>query len=224
MRETVALIPARAGSKGVPGKNRRMIGGKPLIAYTIESARESRLVDRVVVSSDDPEVLEIAERMGVQAVARPPSLAQDDSPVFDAIEHALQQTGATEIRSLVLLQPTSPLRTPADIDAAVSLHREQGIPVCSVYRVDDAHPARMYRIDDGQLVPFDPDLAAVRRQDLPPAYHRNGALYVIGPPEIARRVVITAPMLPYVMSQKSSVNIDSEMDFAVLEIVLRGGV
>jgi len=220
MPEHVAIIPARGGSKGVPGKNKRIVGGQPLIAYSIAAARAAASIDRVVVTTDDPEIAEIARGAGAEVVDRPDPLAGDASPVIDAVLHALEAIGVSDPAAVVLLQPTSPMRTAQDIDAAVALFTAKRAPVCSVCRAEDAHPARMYRIEDGRLLSLMPELASERRQDLPPVYHRNGAIYVVGPDQLARREIITVGMVPYEMPGESSVNIDTELDLMLLEAVL----
>ena len=222
MPERVAIIPARGGSKGVPGKNKRMVGGRPLIAYSIAAARQAASIDRVVVTTDDPEIARIAGIEGAEVVERPAAIAGDESPVIDAVVHALDSLAIHDPAAVVLLQPTSPMRSGADIDTAVALFEGEGRPVCSVCRAEDAHPARMYRIEDGRLVSLMPELAAQRRQDLPPVYHRNGAIYIVGPEQIARREIITSDMAPYEMPGESSVNIDTELDLLLFEAVLAG--
>jgi len=222
MPKVLALIPARGGSKGVHRKNMRLVAGKPLIAHTISQALEAAGVDEVIVSSDDDEILAVAEANGAIALRRPDHIAQDDSPVIDSIIHAVGQHGPYD--AVALLQPTSPLRLPTDITAAVALFLQTGQPVCSVFRVEDGHPGRMYRIEDGggraRLVPLMPELARHRRQDLPPLYLRNGALYVFGPRQVDEGRIITDDMLAYVMDANSSVNVDTEFDLRVLKLVM----
>lgn len=215
----VAIVPARGGSKGVPHKNRRLVAGLPLISYTLRAAKEAKALGRIVVTTDEAEIATIARDEGVEVVLRPAAIAGDESPVIDAVRHALE---ALQERASViaLLQPTSPFRSAADIDAAIALYCESGTPVCSVYACEDNHPARMYRIEDGRLVSLFPALAAVRRQDLPPVYHRNGCLYVFGPREVASGRIIGEAMVPYVMPQGSSVNIDTELDLLLMAAVV----
>jgi N-acylneuraminate cytidylyltransferase len=113
------------------------------------------------------------------------------------------------------------LRTSADIDAAVDLYLGPGTgTVCSVYRCDDNHPARMYRIEEGMLQPLVVEWSRQRRQELPPVYHRNGAMYVFGRSELVAQSIIGDVMRPYVMSRESSINVDAEIDLAMLEAVL----
>lgn len=215
----LAVVPARGGSKGVPQKNRREVAGLPLISYTLRAARAASALDRIVVTTDEEELAAIARDEGVEVVIRPADIAGDESPVIDAVRHALDTLAARDgFRAdvIALLQPTSPFRTATDIDAAVALFRRHRSPVCSVYPCEDNHPARMYRIEDGRLAALFPDLASVRRQDLPPVYHRNGCLYVFGPGEVESGRIIGEAMVPYVMPQASSVNIDTELDLLLM--------
>ena len=220
MAERIAVIPARAGSKGVPGKNKRLIAGRPLIAYTIDTALQTKALDRVIVTTDDGEIADLARAAGAEVVERPAEIAGDASPVIDAVLHALDAAGAHDPAAVVLLQPTSPLRTSEDITQALTLFERTGTPVCSVVRVEDAHPARMYRIEGARLVPQVPELATARRQDLPALYLRNGAIYIVGPEQLARREIICDPMVPYEMPADRSANVDAEIDLVVLEALL----
>ncbi|MBD8620615.1 acylneuraminate cytidylyltransferase family protein [Sphingomonas sp. CFBP 13728] len=224
MPEILCLIPARAGSKGVPRKNRRDAGGIPLISHTIRAARAATTPSAIVVSTDDSEIVAIARDEGVEAIVRPGAYAADHSPVIDAVRHVLAtraEQGASRADVIVLLQPTSPFREPGDIDAAIALFLASGrTPICSVYQTEDAHPARMYRIVDGHLESLMPELASVRRQDLPPVYHRNGSIYVFGPAEVASGRIISDHMIPYVMPVTSSVNVDTEIDLLLVNAIL----
>lgn len=221
MPERVAVIPARAGSKGVPGKNKRPVGAKPLIAWSFASAREATALDRIIVTTDDAEIAALARAEGIEVVERPAEIAGDASPVVEAVNHALAASGIADPAAVVLLQPTSPLRTGADIDAALALFERTGTPVCSVVRVEDAHPARMYRIEGERLVPEVPALASARRQDLPALYLRNGAIYIVGPDQLARGEIICDPMVPYEMPADRSANIDAEIDLVLLEALIK---
>ena len=216
----IGIIPARGGSKGVVGKNKRLVGGRPLITYSIEVALASKCIDRVIVTSDDEEILSIAGEYDVDLVRRPSPISSDTSPVFDAVAHAFSQLKIDEFQALIVLQPTSPLRTAHDVDEAFAKFTRLNRPVCSVYRVDDAHPARMYEGDGEMLRPLFPELASVRRQDLPPIYHRNGALYIVGPAQFACGEIISNNMAGYEMPADRSVNLDSPMDLVLLEHLL----
>lgn len=223
--EVLGIIPARGGSKGVPFKNRRLIAGKPLIQYSIDSALLSKRLTMVVVSTDDPAIGEIARASGVEVINRPTNMAEDASPVIDAVRHVvetLEAAGRPKPQAMVLLQPTAPLRTSEDIDEAVELFYNGGLnPVCSVSRCEDNHPARMYTLNEkGALTSLMAELADLRRQDLPPVYHRNGALYVFGQSELSNGQIITPSMTPYVMDVMQSLNVDTEMDMLVLDAIM----
>ena len=224
MTNVLALIPARAGSKGVPGKNLRKAAGLSLIEYAIKAGKAATTLTTIAVTSDDAGALDQAEQHGVLALKRADGISEDASPVTLAVKQALEQAERTTGRHydiVVLLQPTAPLRRGADIDAAVALYQEHGQSVCSVSRVDDNHPARMYRLDDGlRMSPLMPELAALRRQDLPPVYLRNGALYVFSRKDALDEAIIKPVMTAYEMPGKTSINIDGEMDLLVLDAYL----
>lgn len=223
--EVLGFIPARGGSKGVPGKNKRLLAGKPLIQWTIEAAQASDTLTAIVVSTDDPEIAAIARHVGVEVIERPADIAGDASPVIEAVRHALVErevSGHLIPTCIALLQPTAPMRLPADIDAAVHLFFCHDLsPVCSVVRCEDNHPARMYRQSPvGVLLPLIPEFATARRQDLPPVFHRNGAVYVFGQREVAAGVIIGERMVAYEMPASRSLNIDTELDMTILQTVM----
>lgn len=229
--DILGLIPARAGSKGIPGKNIRHLGGKPLIAYTFAAARGSRLLTRVVLSTDSPAIARMGREEGIEVpFLRPKRLAGDKSPASDYIRHCLEFLQKKEGRMpdlVVLLQPTAPLRNAADIDACVELmlRRKAGAVVSVGQAPAHFHPAWQF-VMDGQwrLVPWGGSWTKVgrRRQDLAPTWVRNGAVYVFG----ARRFMATGslycrPVLAYPMANERSANIDDPEDWAKAEVMLR---
>lgn len=220
----LALIPARRGSKGVPGKNLRKVSGFSLVEYAIGAAKAAKGLTTIAVTSDDEAALEQAEQHGVLALRRPEGMSEDVSPVTLAVRQAVRQAElATGLRydAVVLLQPTAPLRKGSDIDAALALFLDAGHSVCSVSRCDDNHPARMYRLgEDQRLAPLMPELASLRRQDLPPVYLRNGALYVFSTEDALAETIIKSDMIAYVMPSSTAINIDSELDLLVLDAYL----
>jgi CMP-N,N'-diacetyllegionaminic acid synthase len=224
-RRTLGIIPARGGSKGVLRKNIRLVGGKPLLAYTIQAAKESRWVTDFVVSTEDAEIASVAEQLGARVVIRPPELAADDTPMLPVIQHVMQTSGesAGPFAYGVLLQPTAPLRTGEDIDAALEILSSSGADsVISVYQVADAHPARMYRMQDDILVPYAAEPANRLRQKLPPVYLRNGAIYAFRSGLIDEQgTLIGAKTRPYIMARERSINIDDEYDLAFADFMLR---
>lgn len=219
-QKTLGLIPARGGSKGVLRKNIRPVGDRPLIAYTIEAAQNSRYLTDYLVSTDDEEIAAIARREGAGVLMRPPELAADDTPMIPVVKHALAQ-GSYDF--VVILQPTTPLRTAGDIDAALEILFQTGADsVVSVYQVDDHHPVRMYRLVEGRLIPYDTEPAARLRQALPPVYHRNGAVYACRASLVWEQETLLGPDLrPYLMPRAQSINIDDEMDLAFADFLLR---
>jgi len=221
-KQVLALIPARGGSKGVPRKNLREAGGRPLIAWSIEAARSSALVDRVVVSSDDAEILAVAREWGAETpFTRPAELARDDTPSIDVALHALDALPGFE--TLVLLQPTSPLRTAAHIDACIRLREERG--VSSAVSVSEAahSPYWMYFVDAAGAMRrvLTPPAAAERRQDLPPVYALNGAVYVASAAALrAGRRFVFDDSAAYVMPADASLDIDTELDLTIVQALM----
>lgn len=177
---TVAIIPARGGSKGLPGKNVRPLKGKPLIAWTVEAALASEHIDAVVVSTDSDEIGTVAERFGAEVQQRPESLATDTALVADAIEHVLRTLAAQgrEFDMAVLLQATSPSREPGLIDDCLQQLAASDADSIATFSQFDESPMRMWALHDGEAQPFiegaNPWLP---RQQLPVAYHLNGQLY-----------------------------------------------
>lgn len=178
-KSVLAIIPARGGSKGVPRKNIRLVAGKPLIAWTIEEAKKSRYIDRLILSSDDREIIEVAEEWGCEApFVRPAEISQDVTPGIEPVIHAIQSLAGFDY--VVLLQPTSPLRTFMDIDGCLELCVQKGIPACVSVVEPEKSPYWMYKLDaDGRMQPLlETGQNFERRQDLPKVYVLNGAVYV----------------------------------------------
>lgn len=216
----LGIIPARGGSKGVPRKNVRLLGGKPLICHSIEAAKHSKSVSEFVVSTDDAEIRSVAESWGAEVLPRPPELAQDSTPMPEVIHHVMRERG-TGFDVILLLQPTCPQRTPGDIDAALAAFGDAEVQsVMSVYQVEDHHPGRMYQKEDERLAPLFPQWIAARRQDLPPIYHRNGAIYACRVEHFQRTGFLWDERpFPYVMPRSRSLNIDDPFDFEIAEFI-----
>ena len=223
----VALITARGGSKAIPRKNIKMLAGKPLIGWTIETALHSSMLDRVIVSTDDEEIAGIAKAFGAEVpFIRPASLAQDDSTHISVVLHALEYLRETtrEIPDyLLLLQPTSPCRTLDDIEKCISLAKQSDadavVSVCSA----EKHPYLMKCIrDDGFLEDFaKSDIQYLRRQSLPKVYAINGAIYLNRCITlINEKTFFPKRTLPYVMPPYRSLDIDTEWDFFLADKIL----
>ncbi len=211
----LALITARGGSKGLPRKNVLVAGGKPLIAWTVEAALGATSIGRVVLSSDDDEIMAAAQAAGCEVVfRRPVELATDHATSMDVVFHALKHLPGHE--HVVLLQPTSPLRTAFDIDSAFALMQRRGAPACvSVTEVDQS-PYWMYRLSDGDRLDHVvvPPPGVSRRQDLPPTYTLNGALYIARVDWLIRARSFLGPeTVAYCMPRSRSIDIDDAADF-----------
>lgn len=225
---TLGVIPARGGSRGVPRKNLREVAGEPLIAYAIRAARESRLLTAFLTTTDDEEIAEVAARLGSPVLRRPPELAGDDTPMVPVLLHALEH-GEAEAGArydvLVVLQPTSPIRTGEDVDRAIALLGEDPSvdAVISVCAMDDVHPARMYRVDaDGRMEPLDPAWECAQRQEIPVVYYRNGAIYACRRELlVGEGTVMGGRRKAYVMPRARLVNVDDERDLAVADVLVR---
>lgn len=219
---TVALIPARGGSKGIPRKNVRHLGGKPLITWTIEAALRSANLDAVVVSTDDPEIAEVARRAGAQVpFLRPAALALDTTPGIDPVLHALEQL--PQFGSVLLLQPTSPLRSTEDIDGCLHMARSRQSPSVVSVCEPEVHPYWTYRMGiDHSLQRFVDAENVARRQDLPPVFALNGAMYYAQADWLFQGKRLIAPeTLGYVMPRTRSVDIDTLLDWQLAELLLK---
>lgn len=180
---TIAVIPGRKGSKRIPGKNTKLLGGKPLIQYSIESALKSKMVGSVVVTTDDGEIVKIAERFQCQVMLRTAELSGDNAQMINVLLDVVHRLREKKVRPkfLVLLQPTSPFRRVGLIDDALKLMSDtQCAAVVSHVPVDYFHPNRMKRIVEDRIVSYcEPEIENVARCDLPQAYYRDGALYAM---------------------------------------------
>lgn len=213
--KVLGLIPARGGSKGLPRKNIKMLAGKPLIAWTIEAAHQALSLDRTVLSSEDPEIMDVAAGWGCEVpFVRPDALAQDDTAAHAVVSHAIEQLPGYEW--LVWLQPTSPLRRATDIDAAVRLCIEHGYPsVVSVTALAKS-ATWMFRLGESQkMIPLVPhEKVSTSRQQAEPVFALNGAIYVVHIPWFRKTGgFIGEHTRGYVMEAVHAVDIDDEEDF-----------
>ena len=224
----LAIIPARGGSKSVPRKNIVKVNGRPLISYTISAAlMVDRLTD-VVVSTDDPEIAEISRELGAQVpFVRPVDLASDQAQSAPVIEHALyfmEKSKGLKYDAILMLQPTSPLRTSQHIEESLDLFTSQECDsVVSIVSVGGNHPFRMKRLIDNQLVNYiDQGFWDMRpRQELPPVYIRNGSIYLIERDVLINKgQMIGEKCLGMVMGDKESINIDTPLDLKLAELLL----
>ncbi len=221
--KVLGLLTARGGSKGVPGKNIRPLAGKPLLQYSVEAAQRSGCLDRLILSSDDPQILEVGRNLGVETpFVRPAELADDHSDHISVVLHALEQL-ASPPDYVLLLQPTSPFRTGEDIRGCVSLAlARQASGVVSVSEVVD-HPVLMKTMDErGALQAYaSSNLAYARRQDLPRLYIPNGALYCTSVRALREeRTFYPKGVLGFLMPEERSLQIDTPWQFHVAELIM----
>ncbi len=226
---TLAVIPARGGSKGLPRKNLMTLGPLSLIGHALASAREAKRLGRVIVSTDDAEIAEEARRCGGEVpFLRPAPLASDEAGMLPVLQHAVRWLEGTGARPdlVVLLQPTSPFRTGGDIDATIETLLDGGADSAQTL-VDAAyHPFFMVRLEAGRTVPLFPDALGqyVRRQDPPRAYQPSGSVYVTRRDVLMDQGrIIGRDNRGLVMGWEASVKIDTEWEFRLAELVLASG-
>lgn len=221
----LALIPARGGSKRLPGKNKRLLGGKPLIVWSIDAAKGVNEICDILVSTDDPEIAVISEAAGALVPwLRPAELATDTATSVDVALHALdwyeKENGSVE--GLLVLQPTSPFRSYDQIAAAVKAFAANGHrPIVSVSPAA-SHPAWCFRIYEKRLHPFiNMDGTKLRSQELEPAFALNGSIYLIDPNQLREaRTFFTEDVEAIVMNQAmASIDIDTEFDWLIAEAI-----
>jgi CMP-N,N'-diacetyllegionaminic acid synthase len=218
----LAIVPARGGSKRLPRKNVLPLHGKPLIVWSIEAGLRSKYVDKVIVSSEDSEVLKIAQNLGVPTIDRPLALARDDVSTFDVVEHALT-TIVEHFDILVLLQPTSPLRNETHIDEALSLIVNKNASAIVSVSVTEHSPLWSNTLpDDDNMESFlDESVANVRSQDLPKFFQVNGALYICRTKQLLHKksFFLKNDIFAYRMSRRDSIDIDEYLDLKLAELI-----
>lgn len=228
--KTLAIIPARGGSKGLPGKNIRLLAGIPLITHTIRAAQEAKTIGRIIVSTDDEAIAEIARAAGAEVpFIRPAHLSDDKAAGVDVCLHALAHANNSldyNPELVIFLQPTSPLRSSADIDAAVKLLRDSDADsVVSVKAVTE-YPQWMKKMDAEQrLSPlFDDLIATAARQDLAKSYILNGAIYLCEANALIKNQSFYSPNTRgYLMPDERSIDIDNAIDIELANLLLGKG-
>lgn len=225
----VAIIPARGGSKGVPNKNIRLLAGKPLIAYAIETALTSNMFEDIIVSTDSDKIADVALAYGATVpFMRPDYLATDRSRTIDAVIYTLDRLRdefKSEYDATVLLQPTAPLRNSDDISKSISLFEESKMPsLVSIAKLEEPHPYKLKKIVNGMVEPFLQGVNADSerpRQELPECYFLNGAIYITESTVVRKdRSFFGKETSYYIMPNERSVNIDTEIDFKLAEVLI----
>ncbi len=221
----LAIIPARGGSKGLPGKNIKKLNGKPLIAYTIEAALKAVSIGRVIVSTDSEEIAEVAIEYGAEVpFLRPAFLAEDDSLAIDNYQYTIDQYEKdfnVNVNEFCVLQPTSPLRLSSDIDGAVKLFHENNADSVISF-CEEHHPVKWHKFleHDGRLTEVFSDKTLRNRQDLRPTYFPNGAIYIFKSSLIKLGLYYSDKTYSYVMPRNRSVDIDVLDDFKLTEFLM----
>lgn len=223
----LGIVPARGGSKRVPRKNLRPLGGRPLVAWSLEAATRARGLAQVVLSSDDEEILSLAARFpSAVALRRPDDISSDTAPALTYVEHALdarREAGEDAYDAVVIVQPSSPFTTPEDIDAVIALlDRTQADSAVSVMQVDHAtHPLKMKRMDGDKLLPYlEEERGRMSEHELPKVFVRNGSVYASLRRTIEAGSILGADSRGYVMPRERSVDINDELDLAFCEFLL----
>lgn len=223
MINVLAIIPARAGSKGVPGKNKIKLNGKTLIEHAYNVAKASKYVKEIILSTDDNEIIQSFSDNDVTLHLRDKFLSSDTSPIINTIIHILENIAKNKYDFVLLLQPTSPIRTSTDVDLCIEeLKKHDNVnSIISVCKMDDVHPGRMYyKSKQNNLRCVLEDFEETRRQDNEPVYFRNGSIYLTRVECILnKKSMMSKPILPYVMDGEYLLNIDSPRDKLIAEYI-----
>lgn len=223
-KSILALIPARGGSKGIPGKNIKKLAGKPLIAYTVEAAKAAPSISRIIVSTDSLKIADTAQRYGAEVpFLRPEELASDTSKTMDAVMYTLDKLAkqGETYDYLVLLQPTSPLRTAEDIEGCIQKALKCGRDVVAVSEVQD-NPVLMRRMaETGEMSSLLNGSSTVRRQDMQAYYRVNGSIYVNLVDRLSSDTSLNDNPVGYILPREHSVDIDEPVDFEIAEYYIR---
>lgn len=222
----IAIIPARGGSKGVPRKNIRSVCGRPLIEWTIEQAKAVDLIDRVIVSTEDPEIAAVAERAGAEIHRRLPEHATDDSLVIDSVKHLMAELASNgdDADVFTLLEPSSPLRALSELRDCIELVVNEDFDTSATFSLAKLNPHRAWTIDTQGARQFLPaSVTGVRRQNLPNAYQLNGNVYCLRKSRMpADAASVLYGSIGHVMTPKErGFEIDDPVDLVIVETLLQ---
>jgi CMP-N,N'-diacetyllegionaminic acid synthase len=225
-KRVIAVIPARGGSKSVPGKNIRPLAGKPLIAWSIEVAQQVSEIDRIIVSTDDAQIASIGRLHGAEVYPRPPHLATDEALVIDGLKDMLQtlETEGDAPEWVILLEPTCPLRTANDVRDCLKLIAQGGYDSVATFKDAELNPHRAWRLTDGVPEVFiEGAIPWLPRQKLPKAYQLNGAVYVFRASLLANEAksLLVGKLGAVLMPRDRSQDIDDQIDFTIVESFIK---
>jgi CMP-N,N'-diacetyllegionaminic acid synthase len=224
--KVLAIIPARGGSKGIPKKNLRKLAGKPLIEYTISAAKNSKLISKIIVSTDDKKIAKLSESLGVDVpFLRPKNISQDNSKTLDVINHSIDflkisQDYIPDI--VILLQPTSPLRTTRDIDKSIQLLKQKKCSsVISVKKIKE-HPNAAFKLSKKNLKPVMKNFEQFyQRQKFPDLFFPTGGIYTFWYETLKNtKNIYGSQITPLIISDESMIDIDNPLDFFICESII----
>lgn len=221
--KVLGIIPARGGSKGVKKKNIRLLNNRPLIEYSINAAKNSKLLSNFTVTTDCDEIIDIVKQNNCNFHKRSKTNSTDSSPIEPVIHEVLDSFNI-DFDIIILLQPTAPARTGEDIDRVIKMFTDDKNLECvvSVVELNDIHPARMYKIDGQKLSPLEKENEFKRRQDLKPVYLRNGAFYAIKKDSfLSKNRLILENKKAYIMPEEKWINIDTERDLLIANVLIK---
>jgi len=224
----LAVIPARSGSKSVKDKNIKPLKGRPLLAYSIKAAKACKLIDKVVVSSDSDKYLNLASFYGAETIKRPSQLAEDETPMISVLKHTVEEIEkmGEKINTVVLLDPTSPLRLVKDIEKCLNLLKGKTKSVVTVTEAEHNPYFVMTAIKEDGFIKYPlfktPD-KITRRQDAPKVFRINAAVYVIKRDVLMKGEIFTNKTKAVVIPEERTSHIDTELDFVFTEFLLKGG-
>ena len=228
MKNILGVITARGGSKGIPGKNIKLLGGKPLIAYTIESAKKSKLITHLIVSTDDEKIADVCRQYGADVpFIRPKELAQDTTPHLPVMQHAIkfmEEKLGIVFDYAVILQPTSPFRTAEDIDGTIQKLIDTGADsAVSLVEFDKSmHPMKAKKLEGDKVLSYClEEVEGIRRQDIPIAYRRSGAVYAMKRDLLLKDNRLYGDfVVGYIVPKERSIDIDEPIDWIRAEYML----
>ena len=225
-KRVIAVIPARGGSKSIPGKNIRRLQGKPLLAWSIDVAKHVSEIDRIIVSTDDDEIASVGREYGAEVYTRPAHLATDEALVIDALKDLLArlESEGEKAEWIILLEPTCPLRTADDVRGCMKLLAKDGYDSVATFKEADLNPHRAWRITDGRPEVFvDGAIPWLPRQKLPKAYQLNGAVYLFRASLLEKEAksLLVGKLGAVLMPRDRSQDIDDKVDFMIVEALLR---
>jgi len=226
-KNILAIIPARGGSKGIPGKNIKKFAGKPLIVHSIEASLKCPLVNRTVVSTDDDKIAEVSIAHGAQVIKRPNELATDSSLVIDAIKYTVRKVEeeGDEVDIVILLEPTSPFRRAEDLEKCIQILLEDKADSVATFTNSDVSPNRLWRVSEDIVEPYiEGAVPWLPRQKQPKAHELTGQIYGLSKKVLFEKEdsisLLLGRIYPVITPRETALDIDTELDFLVAEKIM----